>query len=29
MKKYNHLTHEQRYTISVCLKENKTEILFF
>ncbi|MCR4812041.1 MAG: helix-turn-helix domain-containing protein [Bacteroidales bacterium] len=25
MKKYNHLTHEQRYTISVCLKENKTK----
>lgn len=25
MKKYNHLTHEQRYTISVCLKENKSK----
>lgn len=25
MKKYNHLTREQRYTISVCLKENKSK----
>ena len=24
MKRYNHLTREQRYTISVCLKENKS-----